>query len=644
MTQCNVIPHGKDPVVQFAAEELLRHLKMGNADVSISTMQQGNGAPEYRCRIGLAGDLVPEVPFSAENRELDDGIYIDAGKEGAVIAGTNPRSTLIAVYRFLYELGFRWGRPGAEGVFVPEKILPQRVELHIRETASYRHRGVCIEGACSEKNILDMVDWLPKLGCNSYFLQFEDATVFLNRWYGHVNNPSLPDESKSPAETGAMTAEIIKEIKKRGLLLHAMGHGWTTKCMGLQDSGWEKSEGDSTIDWMLAQVDGKRGLFGGIPTNTNLCYSSPQVQERFAQAVVDYAACHPHVDYLHVWLADTYNNQCECEQCRTLTPTDWYVRILNRIDRQLTERGLPTRIVVLAYQELLWPPEKECLTNPDRFVLMFAPISRSFEKSCRQMGTIPEIPPYRRNRITLPERLEENVAFLQQWKQKFPGDSFDYDYHLGRAHYGDPGYAKISSVLAEDVKYLKNLDLNGMILCQEQRISFPTSLPNYIGGLLLWNKDLDAETICEDYYAHCFGDNWKACRRYLEAVSAAFDMDFWNGKKDVDRAQALEKLDAFLRIFPDVAEEALRPVQTGQHCQLRSHEILRAHREYVALFAQAIRCKLSGQDGEADRAWSAFVDAIRQHEMEFQPELDVYRVIEVGENYTGFSYKNQAKI
>ncbi|EJX10136.1 hypothetical protein EVA_01751, partial [gut metagenome] len=565
-----------EPVVQFAARELVRYLQMTNTDCFIesSITQSNSTSPKVVCCVGLISNLVENVALSLENPDLDDGIYIDATNNRILIAGTNPRSALIAVYRFLYELGFRWLRPGTEGVYLPKRICLEGLVLHLQETASYRHRGVCIEGASSVENLMDMIDWLPKIGCNSYFLQFEDATVFLNRWYAHVNNPYLASETKTPQQTKEMTDILISEIKKRGLLLHAMGHGWTTKCMGLQDSGWEKSSSDQAINWMLAQVKGTRGLYGGIPTNTNLCYSSPRVQDRFAQVVVDYIVHHPDVDYLHVWLADLYNNQCECDQCRTLPPTDWYVRILNRIDRELQARGISTRIVVLAYQELLWPPETERLLNPDRFVLMFAPISRSFEKSCCQMERIPDIPPYQRNQITLPERLEENVAFLQQWKKRFSGDSFDYDYHLGRAHYGDPGYEKIASVLAQDIRYLKELGLNGLILCQEQRISFPTALPNYVGGLLLWNSALDYEAIARDYYIHCFGDSWYGCRRYLEAVSDAFNMDFWNGKQNVDTAQALEKLESFLQKLPALTGPVFFSQTSGQSCQLRSREIL----------------------------------------------------------------------
>ena len=59
------------------------------------------------------------------------------------------------------------------------------------------------------------------------------------------------------------------------------------------------------------------------------------------------------MDYLHVWLADTHNNLCECEDCCKTTLSDQYVELLNEIDRRLTQEGLKTRIVFLLYQELL---------------------------------------------------------------------------------------------------------------------------------------------------------------------------------------------------------------------------------------------------------------------------------------------------
>lgn len=70
----------------------------------------------------------------------------------------------------------------------------------------------------------------------------------------------------------------------------------------------------------------------------------------------------------------------------------------------------------------------------------------------------------------------------------FKGDSFVYDYPLGRAHYGDLGYMKISQTIYRDVSYLSNLHLNGYISCQELRAGFLI-----IFLIMLWGNALEED-------------------------------------------------------------------------------------------------------------------------------------------------------
>lgn len=96
--------------------------------------------------------------------------------------------------------------------------------------------------------------------------------------------------------------------------------------------------------------------------------------------MADYALNHRDISILHIWLADNYNNICECSACRARSQTDWYVMLLNEIDERLTALGLDTRLAFLIYFELLWPPVTQHLKNPDRFILMFAPITRTYTR------------------------------------------------------------------------------------------------------------------------------------------------------------------------------------------------------------------------------------------------------------------------
>ena len=171
----------------------------------------------------------------------------------------------------------------------------------------------------------------------------------------------LSAEEFSLEKAAEISLLIDKELQKRSLKHHRVGHGWTCSVLNQNTLGWV--EADNTLDksqlLLTALLNGERGFFGGIPINTNLCYSNPDVVESFAEKVVAYAKKHPEADYLHVWLADAANNHCECENCQKSIPTDLYVRILNRIDALLTEKKLKTKIVFLIYEELLWAPQKE---------------------------------------------------------------------------------------------------------------------------------------------------------------------------------------------------------------------------------------------------------------------------------------------
>ena len=58
-------------------------------------------------------------------------------------------------------------------------------------------------------------------------------------------------------------------------------------------------------------------------------------------------------------------------------------------------------------------------------------------------------------------------------------------------------------------------------------------------------------------------------------------------------------------------------------------------RMYVLKLARALRHLARGEDGRAAEDWDAFRRFICEQEPDFQPWLDVYRVLEVLENYTG---------
>lgn len=568
---------------------------------------------------------------------LDDAYEIHATAERVELIGRNSRSVLLAAYRYLFELGCRFPLPGREHEYVP-RISLETIKIDVKESCAFRHRGVCIEGADSLENILNHIDWLPKIGCNAFFLQHLEPEAFLKNWYSHKYNPLLAPVVLSDKDWQEIYDTIDRAIACRGLLHHRGGHGWTSQAIGFNHACARcTQEPTESVRKLLAQINGKREYWQGIPSNTNLCYSEPAAQDAFVDSVVTYAQQHPEVDYLHVWLADEYNNICECDRCQTTTPSDQYIVLLNKIDEALSAAGLSTHIVLLLYQELLWPPRKEQLINPERFTLMFAPISRTFSRSYAQRAEIPSIPPYRRNQIVLPHSLEENLAFLEAWQQKCALDSFVYDYPLGRAHYGDLGYHQIAQIIWQDILELHNLKLNGYISCQELRAAFPNAFPEYVMGRMLWNPALSFEELEQEYYSALYGNGWKMVRDYLAQISSCSSCDYFNGiGPRIDPVmESLWKQGAeyIAQTYPVVRHN----LTIEMPLQKQAVVLLDYHAKYCTLLMRALSALAGGNSEVATTLWTQFMAYIREQEVRFQPYLDVYRVLEVATKYTGFA-------
>ena len=561
-----------------------------------------------------------------------DGFSIRVGEREGEIRGSNDRSVLLGVYDYLHHLGCRFLGPGRDSEVVPH-ITPDLLPANYEKHASFRHRGVCIEGADSRENILDFIDWLPKVGYNSFFLQFKTPYAFLARWYHHLENPFLTPESYTVSDAARDMVGLEEAMKKRGLLLHKVGHGWTGEALGYETMNWDPNPRPLAPEKepLAAEVNGVRALWKGSPANTNLCFHNGDAVDLFASLVVRYAKENPSADYLHVWLADEYNNVCECEGCRETTPSDQYVELLNELDRRLTAEGLSTRIVFLLYQELLWPPIKARLEHPERFVLMFAPISRTFESSYDLTGDAVPIPDFHRNHIVLPTNLQENLAFLRGWQKLFHGDSFVYDYPLGRAHYGDFGYVHIARVIGSDIKQLRSMGLDGYISCQELRVSLPNALPNYVMGYTLFDESADTEALIREYFEAAYGSRAGEVLAYLSELSRLSSCDYLNGKGP--------------RVNPEMADRMEQIIQVCQDFSMAAPlggaglfwDLLAYHRDYVVALARAIAALARGDRGESGRNWRAFRELIGRKEAEYQPYLDVYRVLEITAKYTGFS-------
>jgi len=616
-------------VIDFAAEELKKYLRMMMPECGdVPILYDPNAKDGFR--LGLLEDF--SLPFEGENAFLDDVVHVDTDETGGILAGSNPRSVLFAVYRFFKENGCRWLYPGIDGEYIP---LQDIVPIRYHKMASYRFRGHCNEGSESQTCMLETIDLYAKQEMNVYMLECFAPLVYYDRYYSHKNN----EENRAPEPL--TTQQVIQwkrmcetEINRRGLLFHDIGHGWTADPFGFQPEDRVKYKAGllqppKEAVPLLPLINGERKLFRNDPQLTNPCLSNPVAREKMARYVVEYAKNHSNSDYLHVWLADSNRNHCECEECRKMRPSDWYLMVMNRIDELLTEEGLDTRIVFIAYVDTLFPPEKVRLNNPDRFALLYASISSFGVSDFTDSLPVVEPLPYERNRWEYPSSFAETVAMVRAWREVFDGPTFSYGYHFCRTHYLDPGGFSIAKKVDLDVRDCKNIGMDGYIEDSTQRGFFPNGFAYYLYAEILLDRTRRYEDVEEDYFSHIYGSDWKEAVHLLRRISAAFDFEYMRGfsseNENVSKyysPTAAKRLQAISELAAEERAFAEKHRQIPTRPQSISFRLLALHADYIDGVAEIFRLKALGHDREAIAFCETFFNDFGKHEMEIERYYD----------------------
>ena len=323
-------------VVDFAAEELKKYLRMMRpdaGDVKISFDKEAKDG----FRLGLMSDFGLDTS-DVEDTGLDDIIYIDTKANTGIIAGSNPRSVLFAVYEYLKKQGCGFYYPGFDGESIPISYTTDARELcdvkyRFVPTTRYRGQGILTHD-------LDYIDFLAKQGINTAMIEFFDPGC----------KEYLCDSSKPYVDAPDLNVNLSKQIKrrceteaaKRGMHFHDIGHGWLSEAFGFDSSldrddkpnrpcynpGHNESLYTDEQKSVLALKDGKRKFILTRPVYTQICMSNATSRKTVVNYIADYSKTHSNVDYLHVWLADLPNNHCECDACRKMTPSDWYMILI----------------------------------------------------------------------------------------------------------------------------------------------------------------------------------------------------------------------------------------------------------------------------------------------------------------------------
>ena len=615
-------------VVDHAAEELKKYLRMMMpecGDIRISY----NPLATDGFRLGLMQDLGLDVSDAADT-ELDDILYIDCNTEGGIIAGDNPRSVLLAVYEYLRQNGCRWLFPGVDGELIPmQDIAP----VKYRHKPSMRYRGWCNEGAEYQECMMSAIDFMPKVGMNVMMLEFRVPTAYYERYYDHPQNPCYSPESLSERQIIQWKRQCEAELARRGIQFHDIGHGWTVEPFGISaNCAWHAID-DSTVSdesrRHLAMFDGKRQLWRGQPMNTNFCMSNEESRRIFVNYVADYAESHSNIDYLHVWLSDGINNHCECNECNKKRPADWYMMLMNELDRELTRRALDTRIVFIVYTDTTWPPVTERIENPERFAILLAPITRSYAYTVRADHT-PSIRPYVRNGLSFPDSLDEYLAYFAEWRKFWHGAAISYEYHFWHHQYKDLAGVGFSRRISEDIKEYERRGVVGIIEDGSQRSFFPTGLAFYTYARTLYDTSLTSEEIAKEYFEAAFGDGSVELYAFMADMSALFEFEYIEGAVSEDRSvspyYAPKYAERLEKSTPALLQRGEKLVEKYYDSDYRTRTVsirlIEHYLKFTDYYSRAVAAKARGNDLLATEIFTEWRERFGTIEHETRQYLD----------------------
>ena len=622
----------KGETANYVSEELKKYIKaVSDIDVQIKNEK---GAEKG---IILATFDTLGIDYEGiEDKKCDDAYIVDVNDLEGVIAGSNVRSILYGVYRYLYEAGCRFFRPGDGGEYIPQKNLAD-FECKVDKKATLRYRADCIEGSLSKEMIIERLKWLPKAGYNGYMIQGITPTNMLDRWYSHQGNPYKTPNPLTWEQQKEITREVEKHIKKYGLLFHDVGHEYMFPAYGIfRDT---EAHIDDSLREHLVLVNGERKVHGSIKY-TNFCYSNPDVLKKIADYLVGYVKEKPEIDYLHLWLADNSNNCCQCEKCAQSTVSDIYVRILNYIDEVFTANDIETKIVFILYNDTMEPPEKEVIKNPSRFVCTVA-VDGWYDAEKGYGAYDFETDTDYLDSKGNPSQIAYNMRCRRKWDKAFRGDVFYFGYHMYSAHLDDMGHDLVTRRLVRDAKLVPGKYSQGLMNCATSRLYMPTALPAYLCGRALFDTNIDTEAEINDYFEKSFGKDGAKVKEYLSSLSEylipdllsdtgikAADEEFAEILKVkinwMDNEKAHKSFEKAVRVIKEFLPVIKSNINTENECHRKSWEILEFHYGLVTDLAAGLESGAAGDMKSAQQHCYKLIDYLAKNEDDFALYFDYY--------------------
>jgi predicted alpha-1,2-mannosidase len=450
------IPANAGTTEQYAASELTRYLhEITGATFKIIHGLKGSG-PFIILNIN---EQLPDEDYSILTRHRD--ISLSAGSR---------RALLYAVYDFLQRLGCCWLAPQfsfykGQSEWLPKKrILYYNPAGDVNEHPTFSIRKVDIEEGRSHtiENLKQLIAWMPKVRLNTFMvpLNYQGAgKVQWDKW----------------------REVLTPELKKRDLLIEVGGHGY-------QNFLNAKME-DSTLfmhhrEWFGKNKKGERDAALNIVFNT----ANQEAVQYFISNITRYIVQHPEIDIFELWPPDVARWAESADIFALGAPTDRQAALINKVDSALKKVKPGLRLEIIAYGQVLQPPENVKL-NSD-ILVDICPIDQSFEKPIFDTS------------------LENNKGYVKaiyNWNQNFTGDLGLYSYYRKYAWRSLP--VLIPHFMQKELQWYKELQFKAISCYSEPGDWYTYELNHYTLAALAWNTSISIDPLMKQYCLLRYGSN-----------------------------------------------------------------------------------------------------------------------------------------
>ncbi len=560
------LPPSPSPSERFAAEELQTYLeKMSGVRIPVREGEPTPGRKTFVIgRHALNGELWKGLD-DPDHYRIDasgDQVRIAGGYQPPVTAGdgtvySRDWGILYGVYQVLEDQGLRWLRPEPQGEEVPQSDR-LRLPDGIRE--------------------------------------FKPA--FKLRWgVARYATPALRSATPEEAQWAALWALRNRcnvtgaNDPRYGGSLKIGGGGHSYDSLVPRSLFKEKPE-------FFPLINGKRTPKGQI------CHSNPELQEYFANAVIERAKKNPQ------WLMTSIDPNdgggwCECAGCRAMddpnlpsgrgTGLSMAPRLakFNNIIAEKVARELPNlRLYCLAYSQYTEAPTGVDKIA-DNLVIGVAPFAGAFSDYSRRLRD-PSSQPNQRF-----------LASVEGYK-KLGATLYAREY---LSYYLWPGPLPILWTMQDRFREYRNFDFLG-VYSETHPCWGPQGIVLYFYLRLLWNPDLDLKAEMADYCQKAYGPAAEPMLRYYEKLEARSLNGPYFGSGG-SHAIGLFTKEFLNSLAPDV-EEARRKVAGKSPYQWRVETVLAGY-EFARLYREVVDEIAAGRVEKAKVSLAALEDFYREN-------------------------------